>query len=81
MNTTSLHSTKSGQLPKSKRISVPIRLTIKDHLELKSVAINQQRSMSFVAMRRYLIGLSQELSSTNNNSENISLIEGVKNVK
>jgi len=83
MSNTSLPYTKKGQLQKSKRISVPIRLQIEDHNELKFIADIQQRSMSFVAMRRYLIGRDQELlsSETHSNSSNSNIKGGVKNVE
>lgn len=61
MNTTALSSTQKGQLKKADRISIPIRLLTDDHTELKESAVEQQRSMSFVAMRRYLSGRNQEL--------------------
>lgn len=83
MPTTALTSTSKGQLQKSNRISVPIRLQIEDHDELKIIADIQQRSMSFVAMRRYLSGRDQELISaeTYSNSSNSNIKEGVRNVK
>ncbi|PKH79990.1 hypothetical protein [Psychrobacter sp. 4Bb] len=82
MLTTALTSTIKGQLQKSKRISVPIRLQVDDHNELKHLADIQQRSMSFIAMRRYLLGRNQELLSheIHSNSSD-SNIKGVKNVK
>lgn len=81
MSISSLPSTKKGQLLKSKRVSVPIRLTVENHLELRDLALKQQRSMSFIAMRRYLKGRSQELSSIDVHHDNKNLKEGVKNVK
>ncbi|MGM8899469.1 MULTISPECIES: hypothetical protein [unclassified Psychrobacter] len=83
MLTTALTSTIKGQLQKSKRISVPIRLQVDDHNELKHLADIQQRSMSFVAMRRYLVGRDQELlnSETYINSSDLNIKKGVKNVK
>ena len=61
MKTIALPSTKKGQLKKADRTSIPIRLLTDDHTELKESAVEQQRSMSFVAMRRYLLGRDQEL--------------------
>lgn len=83
MTITTLASTKNGQLNKAKRVSVPIRLLFNDHKELNATAEHQQRSMSFVAMRRYLIGRDQELlsSETYSNSSNSNIKAGVKNVK
>lgn len=73
MNTTALSSTQKGQLKKANRISLPIRLLADDHKELKESAVQQKRSMSFVAMRRYLSGRDQELLSTRTcNSEQCS---------
>ena len=81
MTITALASTKKGQLLKAKRVSVPIRLLVDDHEELTSSAEKQQRSMSFVAMRRYMKGRNQELSSIDIYHDNTNLKEGVKNVK
>ena len=69
------------QLLKSKRVSVSIRFLDDDYAELKDTANEQQRSMSFVAMRRYLKGRNQELSSIDIYHDNTNLKEGVKNVK
>ena len=82
MTTTALASTKKGQLNKAKRVSVPIRLLVDDHKELSGAAEKYQRSMSFIAMRRYLLGRNQELLSheIHSNSSD-SNIKGVKNVK
>jgi len=83
MSITALISTSKGQLQKSKRISVPIRLQREDHNELKFIADMQQRSMSFVAMRRYLVGRDQELTSgeTYSNSSNSNGKVGVNHDK
>lgn len=73
MSTSILSSTLNGQLQKASRVSVPIRLTIDDHKELKLTAEKEQRSMSFIAMRRYLIGRTQEPSDIEkcNKSNNV----------
>ncbi|WP_201543452.1 hypothetical protein [Psychrobacter immobilis] len=76
-----LDSTPKKQLLKSKRVSISIRLLDDDHTELKDTANEQQRSMSFVAMRRYMKGRNQELSSIDIYHDNTNLKEGVKNVK
>lgn len=49
-------ATQKGQLKKSKRIPTPIRLELTDHAELSSTADNEQRSMAFIALRRYNAG-------------------------
>lgn len=71
------------QLLKSKRVSVSIRFLDDDYAELKDTANEQQRSMSFVAMRRYLNGRSQELLNldTHNDNNNTNLNKGIKNVR
>ena len=82
MNNTALASTKKGHLQKAVRVPVPIRLMVDDHKELKNSADNQQRSMSFIAMRRYLAGRDQEIPSRETYSDNSdSNIKGVRNVK
>lgn len=73
MINTSLSSTTKGQLLKSKRIPVPIRLIVDDHKELKDSAHSQQRSMGFIAMRRYLVGRDQELLSSESCITNSSI--------
>lgn len=65
MKTTALTSTSKGQLPKAQRLVIPIRLLAEDHSELKRIADNEQRSMSFIAMRRYLKGRELELNKQN----------------
>ena len=83
MSTTALASTKKGHLQKAERVSVPIRLLITDHKELKILSEKQQRSMSFIAMRRYLAGRDQELLSSESYITNNSInnAEGAQNVK
>lgn len=83
MNITALTSTKKGQLNKAKRVSVPIRLLVDDHQELSSTAEQNQRSMSFIAMRRYLLGRDQELliNETYSNSSSSNIKQGVRNAK
>lgn len=76
-----LNSTPNKQLLKSKRVSVSMRLLDDDHTELKNAANEQQRSMSFVAMRRYLNGRSQELLNLDTYKDNINLNKGIKNVR
>lgn len=76
-----LNFTPNKQLLKSKRISVSIRLLDDDHTELKDAANEEQRSMSFIAIRRYIKGRSQELSGIDLHHHNTNLKEGVKNVK
>ncbi len=41
---------------KQKLIAFPIRLTQEEHDELREVAHEQERTMSFVARKRYLAG-------------------------
>lgn len=62
MNQTTLAATEKGQLKKTKRLSIPVRLELEDHAELNQVAESEQRSMSFVALRRYLKGRAVELA-------------------
>lgn len=50
------------RLPYTKRHILPIRLEQQDHAELIATAKQEQRSMSFIAMRRYQAGLKQEQS-------------------
>ncbi|MFZ2843353.1 hypothetical protein [Psychrobacter sp.] len=52
-------ATPKGELPHlkgSKRKPVQIRLTPSEHKELIQTARKEQRSMSFVALRRYRLG-------------------------
>lgn len=65
MNQTKLAATQKGQLKKTKRISIPVRLEVEDHAELGQAADSEQRSMSFVALRRYLKGREIELAEQN----------------
>lgn len=71
MNSNDLPSNSKEQVRKQGRVSIPLRLISDDHKELKESSKKQQRSMSFVAMRRYSIGRAQELmndeSLINNN--------------
>lgn len=68
METNSLTPTIKGQLKHAKnkaRKTIPIRLLIQDHKELKDQAEHEARSMSFIAMRRYLKGRELELKEEN----------------
>lgn len=59
MTETSLQATPKGELPhlkKGKRKAIQIRLTPAEHDELTSAAAAEQRSMSFIALRRYRLG-------------------------
>lgn len=76
-----LNSTPNQQLLKSKRVSVSIRLLDDDYAELRDAANEQQRSMNFIAIHRYLIGRNQELSNLDICNDNINLNKGVKNVR
>lgn len=56
-------ATPKGELPHlkiGKRKSVQLRLTPSEHKELTRVAKKEHRSMSFIALRRYRDGISQE---------------------
>lgn len=75
------NSTSNKQLLKSKRVSISIRLPHEDYAELKNAANEQQRSMNFVAIKRYMEGRSQDLPNLDTYNDNINLNEGVKNVK
>lgn len=68
-----LNSTLNKQLLKSKRVSISIRLLDEDYAELKDAANEQQRSMNFVAIRRYLTGRNQELSNSKSYIKNSSI--------
>lgn len=57
--------TTKGQLPKGKRKAIPIRLMPEHHAELYQTAQDEQRSMGFVALRRYLVGLRIEQNQSN----------------
>ena len=48
------------RLPYARRHILPIRLEQQDHAELTKTAEQEQRSMSFIAMRRYQAGLALE---------------------
>ena len=50
------------RLPHAKRHVLPIRLDKDSHTELVNQAEQEQRSMSFIAMRRYQAGLALEQS-------------------
>lgn len=65
MKQTTLAATQKGQLTKTKRISIPVRLEVDDHAELGQVADSEQRSMSFITLRRYLKGRDVELAEQN----------------
>lgn len=68
METNSLIPTTNGQLPhanKGGRRTIALRLDKSDHKELKDQAHSETRSMSFVALRRYLKGRELELNETN----------------
>ncbi|GLR27793.1 hypothetical protein [Psychrobacter pacificensis] len=63
MTETTVQATPKGELPhlkSGKRKSVQLRLTPSEHKELMRTAKNENRSMSFVAHRRYRSGLNQE---------------------
>lgn len=75
------NSTSNKQLLKSKRVSISIRLLDEDYVELRDAANDQQRSMNFIAIRRYLTGRSQELSKLNTYNDNTNSNKGIKNVK
>ena len=54
-----LQATPKGELPhlkNGKRKAIQIRLTPAEHAELTQAAATEQRSMSFVALRRYRLG-------------------------
>lgn len=65
MSQTTLQATEKGQLNKANRVSISLRLECDHHAELKEVADADQRSMSFVALRRYLKGREIELTEQN----------------
>lgn len=65
MNQIELASTQKGQLKKNKRIGISVRLELDDHTELGQVSDKEERSMSFIALRRYLKGRELELSEQN----------------
>ena len=54
------------RLPHAKRHVLPIRLDKDSHTELVNQAEQEQRSMSFIAMRRYQAGLQLEQSQQSN---------------
>lgn len=54
------------RLPKANRHVLPIRLNKDLHTELVNQAEQEQRSMSFIAMRRYQAGLQLEQSQQTN---------------
>lgn len=59
MPDTTLQATQKGELPHLKtgrRKSVQLRLTPAEHAELTQTAKREQRSMSFVVLRRYRLG-------------------------
>jgi hypothetical protein len=63
MNQTTLRATPKGELPHlkdGKRKPVQIRLTPSEHQELILAAQSENRSMSFVALRRYRAGTNTE---------------------
>lgn len=63
MTETTLEPTPKGELPHlktGKRKSVQIRLPPDQHKELTQAAVDEDRSMSFIALRRYQRGLSLE---------------------
>lgn len=62
MTQTKLEATPKGQLQKTQRVSIPVRLEIEHHAELTETAAEEQRSMSFITLRRYLKGREIELS-------------------
>lgn len=54
-----LQATPKGELPhlkKGKRKPIQIRITPEDHEELIQAAMKENRSMSFIALRRYRLG-------------------------
>lgn len=65
MSQTTLVATQKGQLKKAKRMSMSVRLEVDDHAELGQVADSEQRSMGFIALRRYLKGRDIELAEQN----------------
>lgn len=65
MSQTTLEATPKGQLQKTKRISIPVRLELDDHAELGQVAESEERSMSFITLRRYIKGREVELAEKN----------------
>ena len=65
MTQTTLKATQKGQLAKSNRISISLRLELDHHAELKAAADADERSMGFIALRRYLKGRDTELAELN----------------
>lgn len=66
MTETTLQATPKGELPhlkNGKRKSVQLRLTPSEHAELTATADREDRSMSFLACRRYQAGLQLEQSN------------------
>lgn len=58
-----LQATPKGELPhlkEGKRKPIQIRITPSEHEELAQTALNENRSMSFIALRRYRAGLELE---------------------
>lgn len=65
MPDSTLQATLKGELPhleSGKRKPVQIRLSPSDHAELTKAAKSEDRSMSFIAFRRYQAGLALEQS-------------------
>lgn len=59
MTANALNPTANGELPhlkEGKRIQIAIRLPPDEHQELKNTSEAEERSMSFVALRRYQAG-------------------------
>ncbi|OBX79152.1 hypothetical protein [Faucicola atlantae] len=53
------------RLKKAKRHVLPVRLDTQAHAELQQQAKAEQRSMSFIALRRYNAGLRLEKQKSN----------------
>lgn len=62
MKVSTLQATNKGQLHKSNRKAIPIRLLPEQHAELKKTSATEIRSMGFIALRRYQAGLQLEQS-------------------
>ncbi len=64
---TEISASPSGRLVANTggRKMIPIRLTHDEHEQLKQDALSEQRSMSFIANRRYLAGLELEQQAQN----------------
>lgn len=65
MTDNTLQATCKGELrhlSEGKRIGAQIRLTPEEHQALKASAVEERRSMAFIAYRRYLAGLALELA-------------------